>query len=325
MAEANEANLFQKSGETYDKMASLTKANKDLISGIWTEDVEKVEVALSHGANPNIKMLGGDMPVEIATLKKNDKMASLLLKHGASVLDKEGVSILSDAIRFGLNETLKEALANGFEVDGENSSKTVCFPLLHVAASAGNVEALRALLEAGAKPDEIESETGRTALLWAIGGKSSEETIASMAKILCESGADASKTDRSSFSPLEEAIRKGYNETIKVLVAFGADPSFECSQGKKGWFYAITFGNGETARILTNGNRHRASEGLRIAAQIGAREDVVLELLAAGGTLSIVERKKIHETVSTVYERFTNKKKLDESMSVGKSGAKIKI
>jgi hypothetical protein len=90
------------------------------------------------------------------------------------------------------------------------------FTGLHLAAFAGNVEATRALLEAGADPNAVSraSFAQVTPLGTAAFAGSTE-----VARVLLESGADPSIAGGGEVTPLEVARANGNAELVELLTA----------------------------------------------------------------------------------------------------------
>ncbi len=97
------------------------------------------------------------------------------------------------------------------------------FILVNTAIFLKSYNCLRALLEIGADPNEVNS-SGVTPLFYVVNSNNIEAT-----KILLDGGADPNilnpDVDAMNTPQLQEAIRDGYFEMIKVLLEGGADPN----------------------------------------------------------------------------------------------------
>lgn len=89
---------------------------------------------------------------------------------------------------------------------------------LTTAAATGNTAAVRQLLQSGADVNGT-NRYGRTALQVMMMGSHP------VAKLLLEAGADPNVRDRSTgATPLHDAARAGFLDTVQLLVQFQADP-----------------------------------------------------------------------------------------------------
>lgn len=102
---------------------------------------------------------------------------------------------------------------------------------LHTAARLGRVDAIRALVKAGARVDLHDRRNGWTPLLHAVHKRQHRAAVA-----LLESGADpnrraAGHRGAMSVPPLIMAAGYGMTDTVKVLLERGADPRAETGPG----------------------------------------------------------------------------------------------
>ena len=128
--------------------------------------------------------------------------------------DVQGYDILTIAAVNNDMELVKLALANGANagaVTGTSSSTA-----LISAAHLGHVEVVRALIEAKAPLDHVNS-LGWTALITAIAlGNGSKEHI-EVVEALVKAGADVDIKDRQGRTALDYARSRHYTDMIKVI------------------------------------------------------------------------------------------------------------
>jgi hypothetical protein len=133
----------------------MTTPNQELLSAFDGHDVEGVRAALAAGADA-CSPINGKTPVEwlLQEYTRSDRLAtclSLLFARGA-VLNDPAVApiLLNDA------DAIKSAIARAPSLLEHRATMTSAFTsligvsLLHVAAEYGNLDAARALIEAGA-------------------------------------------------------------------------------------------------------------------------------------------------------------------------------
>jgi ankyrin repeat protein len=138
--------------------------------------------------------------VDAATQGKAD-MAMQLLKAGAdpNTVDKNGISPLMAACRWG------------------------------------HIEVVRLLLGNGATPDQPRSPKGRTPLMVACSYYSGLSVI----KLLVEKGADINVKAQDGTTPLMLAARNAKYEVVEYLLSKGADPFQKDNEGANALDYAL--------------------------------------------------------------------------------------
>ena len=116
---------------------------------------------------------------------------------------------------------------------------------LHTAASLGDVERVRRLLEAGARVDSVKDD-GNTALhCAAIMGHNN------VVELLVEEEADLEATGNSGATPLMMAASMGHLEVVKTLLQSGANPDTRHQFGKTtAIHFAAEVGRDEIVKLL---------------------------------------------------------------------------
>ncbi|MGR8922057.1 MAG: ankyrin repeat domain-containing protein [Gammaproteobacteria bacterium] len=122
------------------------------------------------------------------------------------------------------------------------------------AASAGDKQAVKRLLENGADPN-ARGMANRTALQYA-----AEKNRIAVARVLLDAGADVDGYDDSRLTPLVMAADRGYTKLAALLIGRGADVNI---QHRQGWTALI-----DAAR---NGNAPLVELLLASGADVGAR------------------------------------------------------
>ena len=181
-----------------------------------TGDVAEIERLVKDGEKLELQDASSRTPLIVAAFRKQHAAAAALLKLGANVnaRDVQGYDILTIAAVNNDMELVKLALANGANagaVTGTSSSTA-----LISAAHLGHVEVVRALIEAKAPLDHVNS-LGWTALITAIAlGNGSKEHI-EVVEALVKAGADVDIKDRQGRTALDYARSRHYTDMIKVI------------------------------------------------------------------------------------------------------------
>ena len=98
-------------------------------------------------------------------------------------------------------------------------------PYLLTAASKGDIETVRAMLNSGASPNTKDAD-GITALMYA-----ARKGNAEVAAALIEKGAEINAKDSGGWTPLMFAAKKNYVDTVRVLLEKGADAKVRDESG----------------------------------------------------------------------------------------------
>lgn len=158
-------------------------------------------------------------------------------------------------------------------------------PPLVAAASAGDVAAVRSMLEAGASADEAEPD-GTTALHWAARGE-----LAEVVRLLLDAGAAPDAANRYGVTPLLLASAHPSGGATRLLLEAGADANLANPEGQTPLMNAARGGStASLATLLEHGAEvNRAEEWFGETALMWAAAenhgDAVRLLAAHGGDL----------------------------------------
>lgn len=207
------------------------------------------EAALEHKALI-VKGLLKENPKQVFTKDLDGRVA---LHWAVSANDTEIVSML-------LNPWIV-ADSKPFEIDLDDFEDQSGWTPLHIAASIGNLDIIKMLVDAGASV-KLQTGTGQTVLHLSVLKNLYESThyfldqgasarvadkkgqtplfraasngYTRLVKLLCEQGKSALNTkDIFGWTPMHHALAEGHADTALELVRLGADPEVEDRDGKK--------------------------------------------------------------------------------------------
>ena len=144
-----------------------------LLASAYHGDIDALRYAMDHGANIDTKDDSGYTALHwdcfkgvVGDLNNRYEIAKLLIESGADVnsaMSEYGPSIISSACSAGNFEIVKILVENGADVNDDRDGSS---PLIE-AVRTGDMDAIRFLIEHGAKPNKIDA-AGETALSTAL-------------------------------------------------------------------------------------------------------------------------------------------------------------
>src|SRR5215831_6258087 len=213
------------------------------------DDVDTASALIRTGANPRAVNRDGATPMFLATLNGSAAMIDTLLKAGADVnapVLSRGETALMMAARTGKLDPMRTLLARGAKVSAtENLRGTNA---LMWAAEQGHTDVVKLLLDNGADVDarsSIVRPIKRNGLGFARDGQTSEpmggltallfatrQGSLDTVRVLVAAGANISHASADGSSPLLVAVQNGHYEIGRFLLEHGADPN---RANDKGW------------------------------------------------------------------------------------------
>ncbi|HKT26769.1 ankyrin repeat domain-containing protein [Dyella sp.] len=244
----------------------------------WHGRAEAVMTLLTNGANPLAADADGNTPLHGAVLSGEPNVAAMLLDAGATIdaLNKHGETPLSIAcraanwplVRFLLERGAKATPANGEpalvaaagiaddDVAGVkmllkhraavNAVDARQRSALMVAAAEGHEQIARALCAAGADVN-LADHHGSTALM-----EAARAGAAGVMELLTDAQADAGARDKHGRDALTLACQspRAQVETVRALLALGADPKAPGSDGRSALDHAAASGRWDLVALL---------------------------------------------------------------------------
>jgi ankyrin repeat protein len=236
-------------------------------------------ILIEHGAEVNARALDRATPLHLAAWLGKTEVAGLLLRNGADpdAKDEEGTPPLQAAVRNLRPQT--EQLVRGLIEAGAETD-------IFTASGLGMRDRVKALLQGGADLVDATDAYDATPLHWAASAGETE-----VVKLLLESGAKPEAGDEHGRPPMELAVRGGFSEVVGLLVDAGVDVDSRDEHGWTPLYLAALYGREGVARVLldrgadVNGRDQRNSTPLHCAARYSPPELVKL-LIARGADVN---------------------------------------
>lgn len=231
--------------------------NDSFIKEVQSGNTENITLFMTAGANAGMQNKAGTSSLMAAlTLESDDVFQQLLAtlpqSGGAAgafdIQDNSGNTVLHKAIELGKTKQTETIIDLGASVVIANRSNTT--PLM-LAANQKKEELVKKILAVmkTSDPDhailQMEDARGNTALTYAILNGS-----VSIATLLLDAGASASKPDSIGITPLMLAAGTGDEAMGKLLLDAGADVAVVNKSGESAIIIALKKGNGMLAKLL---------------------------------------------------------------------------
>ncbi|MFC1604708.1 ankyrin repeat domain-containing protein [Planctomycetota bacterium] len=306
---------------------------------------DMASLLIDKGADVNAKTLDDLTPLHLACQKGKREVAEFLMKKGADpkATDVFMMTPLHFTVEKGFREISQLLIEKGADVDARNKNgktpldlaisrnrseiakllieKGAAVSNIHTAASVGNIEKLRSIVEAGVDVNEID-DGGMTPLLRAVSRKHTK-----VAEFLVENGADVNTGDKWGYAPLVHALWNTDSDMVKLLLDKGADPNAKDTSPRYGHtplHWAIMMDSKESTELVlaagadVNGKSNTGETPLDVAAY--SASPAMGELLVAKGA----EISSLH---AAAYLGDLTKVKafIDEGAKVNKKSGMIEV
>ncbi|HEY5620003.1 MAG TPA: ankyrin repeat domain-containing protein [Vicinamibacterales bacterium] len=220
--------------------APLLSGETPLMTAVDNGQIEAVRLLLDRGANVNAKETkGGQTALMWAAANKSADIVELLVRRGAAVgaRSKGSFTALLFAAQQGNVESGRALLQAGADVNDSRSTDHMTG--LMMAAASGNEAFSIFLLDHSANPD-LTDERGYTALHYAASNRSGAPMVRALLAHRANPNPRTTKDTRANTTsgvsnqgatPLFLAASLGNIETVRALVAGGADPFMTTERG----------------------------------------------------------------------------------------------
>ena len=198
-------------------VVAASAADRRLADAVEGRDFTTASALLQAGVPVDASQPDGTTALHWAVRHDAQDVAGRLLRAGAdpNAANRYGVTPLALAAANGHPGIVAALLEAGASPHAATPYGET--PLM-TAARTGRPEVVRLLIDAGADVDAREGWREQTALMWA-----AAERNAAAAQVLIEAGADVAARSQAGMTPLLFAARSGDIDTVRTLLAGGAD------------------------------------------------------------------------------------------------------
>lgn len=215
-----------------------------LVDAMQHQQKAAVKELLTQGVDVNAYQLDGTTALQWAAYHNDLESAKLLLNAGANPNIPNDYGMLPMLLAArNGSAAMLETLLNG------GAEPNLTFPTgetpLMSAAMTGTINAVEILLKNGADTNLTETTRGQTALMWA----TSEEHIETV-RLLLAYGADIHASSYGNFTTLMFAARSGNIELARLLLSHGANVNATAQDGASVLHIATIRGHSKLATFL---------------------------------------------------------------------------
>jgi ankyrin repeat protein len=200
--------------------------NTPLLFAIKNNHADVVKLLLDKGANIDLRDTDNLPPIVYASYYMNPEIIKMLVEHGADInfTTLDNSSILHNVSYSGSADLIDFIIKKGANVNVVDQSG---FSPLHIAIQNGNTEAISILCKNTKNLNQKEIRYGNTPLHFAALKGDLESSI-----MLIESGADAGITNLQGISPVDYAVKYGYEKLTSYYQTINLADSKSIEQTK---------------------------------------------------------------------------------------------
>lgn len=204
-----------RAGDT-EAMAKLLAGNPDLAharNGAGVSALMQARYEHKAAIVDILRQTAGKLDVfEAAALGDVPQLRGLLKADPSSVLaySNDGFTALQFACFFGQPEAAEILAKSGSDLNAV-SHNTMKVAVINTAAASGNVEIVKTVLDAGARPDH-QQQAGYTSL-----HEAAAHNNVTMARALLDAGADRHIKNDNGKTAFDMASEKGHKEVLEIL------------------------------------------------------------------------------------------------------------
>jgi uncharacterized protein len=258
--------------------AALLSGETSLMTAVDNGHADVATLLLDRGADVNAReRKGGQTALMWAAANRSTFMVKLLIDHGADsrARSTRGFTPLLFAAQQGDVESGRLLLRAGADVNdrGGNDRKTA----LIVAAASGHSNFSALLLDSGADPD-LSDESGFTALHYAASDAGGADIVRTLLGHRANPNPRTTKDSReyiyagvnlTGATPLFLAASRGNVQTVRALLAGGADPFMTTEKGTAP-LHVATWGGSPYAGDWTEDEKKNLLEVTKLLVERGA-------------------------------------------------------
>jgi ankyrin repeat protein len=188
------------------------EAFQALAWAVTSGDLEEVRRMLRKGVGINASNYDGKTVLHMASVEGNYRVVELLLQEGAekNKRDRWGNTALQDAINHNQGPVIQLLVQWKSELNNDNAAGRLCD-----AASAGDLDTLKLILEHGVDPNCGDYDSRTPLHLAAAEGQ--DKAV----QYLIAKGADVNYKDRWGATPLQDAVQSGHLQVAEQILSRG--------------------------------------------------------------------------------------------------------
>lgn len=284
--------------------ARTETAEQQLLAAAEGGDLKKIRTLLKTRVNLN--------PTDSRTSKFGMTPLTLAAAEGHLDVVEALLHAHADPNAGEIEPGHEEFLLDMIKWSGEENTAGYRLPNtpLAFAAQSGHAKIVKALLEAGAKPN-TRNYAGTSALEFA-----AENGDAASVRALIDAGADVNQANEGKSTPLHKAAAGGFAEVVKLLLAVGAKSKRNKDKNLPA-DCAARAGHAEIVKVLSAVKKSKGSKPAKpphprqLVKAAGATHDVPMK---GGGTrMEPLPEKQVLATVLALLESGANPNGVDDS------------